>query len=77
MAITELIFPNVKADQATLETLEKDWPTLSKGLTRPNSGILHAFRGWVLTEDGKNVREAHHEFLLFGEFTYWLTSGNF
>ncbi|KAJ5146969.1 hypothetical protein N7526_000321 [Penicillium atrosanguineum] len=65
MAIIELIFPRVKTDPATLETLEKDWPTLSKGLTHPNPGLLHAFRGWVLTEDGKDVRERHHEFLLF------------
>ena len=73
MAIIELIFPRVKPDHATLETLEKDWPTLSKGLTHPNPGLLHTFRGWVLTEDGKDVREEYHEFLLFGEFTYWLT----
>ncbi|KAJ6120946.1 hypothetical protein N7523_005226 [Penicillium sp. IBT 18751x] len=65
MAIIELIFPRVKTDHVTLELLEKDWPTLSKGLTHPNPGLLHAFRGWVLTEDGENVRDAHREFLLF------------
>ncbi|KAJ5676746.1 uncharacterized protein N7477_002379 [Penicillium maclennaniae] len=65
MAIIELIFPRAKTDDATLQLLEKDWPTLSKGLTHPNPGLLHAFRGWVLTEDGENVRDSHREFLLF------------
>jgi len=68
MAVTELIFPCVKPDPATLETLERDWPSLSKGLTDPNPGLLCAFRGWVLTEDGLNVRDAYKEFLLFGKF---------
>lgn len=70
MAIIELIFPLVKNDPAILEELENKWPTLSKGLTHPNPGILQAFRGWILTENGEDVREAHREFLLFGEFLY-------
>ncbi|KAJ5998538.1 hypothetical protein N7451_006348 [Penicillium sp. IBT 35674x] len=65
MAFTELIFPCVKPDPATLEVLERDWPKLSKGLTDPNPGLLCAFRGWVLTEDGLDVREDYKEFLLF------------
>lgn len=69
MAITELIFPSVKTDPTSLEVLERDWPSLSKGLIVPNPGLLHAFRGWVLTEDGLDVREAHREFLLFGKLT--------
>jgi hypothetical protein len=70
MAIVELIFPLVKKDPAILEELEKDWPTLSRGLTHPNPGILRAFRGWVVTENGEDVRDAYREFLLFGEFPY-------
>ncbi|KAJ5190982.1 uncharacterized protein N7498_009967 [Penicillium cinerascens] len=65
MAITELIFPRVKTDQATLEELERDWPKLSKRLTDPNPGLLHASRGWVLTENGKDARDAFKEVLLF------------
>ncbi|KAJ6096079.1 hypothetical protein N7486_006825 [Penicillium sp. IBT 16267x] len=65
MAITELIFPSLKIDAASLEEPERDWPSLSKGLTHPNPGLLYAFRGWVLTEDGLDVREAHREILLF------------
>ncbi|CEJ60716.1 hypothetical protein PMG11_09279 [Penicillium brasilianum] len=65
MAITELIFPKVKPDQASLDELERDWPTISKRLTHPNPGLLSAYRGWVLTENGRNVREEHREFLLF------------
>lgn len=67
MAITELIFPKVKPDKASLDELERDWPTISKRLTHPNPGLLSAYRGWVLTENGRNVREEHREFLLFGE----------
>lgn len=77
MAITELIFPSVKTDQGTLEELERDWPKLSKGLTDPNPGLLHASRGWVFTENGKDVRDAFKEFLLFGELKYLLTAGCF
>ncbi|KAJ5679761.1 hypothetical protein N7462_008005 [Penicillium macrosclerotiorum] len=65
MAITELIFPSVKTDSASLKELERDWPSLSKGLIDPNPGLLNAFRGWILTEDGLDVREAYREFLLF------------
>ncbi|KAJ6098347.1 hypothetical protein N7499_002721 [Penicillium canescens] len=65
MAITELIFPSVKTDSASLKELERDWPRLSKGLIDPNPGLLCAFRGWILTEDGLDVREAYREFLLF------------
>ncbi|KAJ6035596.1 uncharacterized protein N7446_010357 [Penicillium canescens] len=65
MAITELIFPSVKTDSASLKELERDWPRLSKGLIDPNPGLLCAFRGWILTEDGLDVREAYKEFLLF------------
>ncbi|KAJ5671179.1 hypothetical protein N7507_000306, partial [Penicillium longicatenatum] len=65
MAITELIFPCVKPDPATLEALERDWPKLSKGLTVPNPGIIDAFRGWIVTEDGLDVRNAYREILLF------------
>jgi hypothetical protein len=70
MAITELIFPSVKTDSASLKELERDWPSLSKGLTDPNPGLLYAFRGWILTEDGLDVREAYREFLLFGKFAW-------
>ncbi|KAJ5909553.1 hypothetical protein N7504_004196 [Penicillium tannophilum] len=64
MAFTELVFPCVKPDPATIEALERDWPKLSKGLTDPNPGLLCAFRGWVLTEDGLDVRKDYKEFLL-------------
>jgi hypothetical protein len=69
MAITELIFPSLKTDPASLEVLKRDWPSLSKGLTDPNPGLLHASRGWILTEDELDVREANREFLLFGKLT--------
>jgi hypothetical protein len=68
MAITELIFPKIKTDQASIDEIERDWPEISKRLTHPNPGVLCAYRGWVLTENGRNVREENREFLLFGEF---------
>lgn len=75
MAFTELVFPCVRPDPATLEALERDWPKLSKGLTDPNPGLLCAFRGWVLTEDGLDVREDYKEFLLLGEFAWCVEMG--
>jgi hypothetical protein len=68
MAITELIFPQIKTDQASIDEIERDWPEISKRLTHPNPGVLCAYRGWVLTENGRNVREENREVLLFGEF---------
>ena len=74
MAITELIFPALKTDKASIEEVERDWPTISKGLTHPNPGLLNAFRGWVVAEDEQDSRDAHKEFLLFGEFYTGLNS---
>ncbi|KAJ6187245.1 hypothetical protein N7519_002153 [Penicillium mononematosum] len=65
MAITELVFPQIKTDPASLNEIERDWPIISKRLTDPNPGLIHAFRGWVLTENGQDVRDAHKEVLLF------------
>lgn len=69
MPFTELVFPMVKPDPAILEALERDWPVLSKGLTDPNPGLLCAFRGWVVTENGLDVRDEYKEFLLLGKFS--------
>ncbi|KAB8261707.1 hypothetical protein BDV32DRAFT_121292 [Aspergillus pseudonomiae] len=65
MAITELIFPAIKTDPDSLREIEQDWPIISKRLTHPNPGLLNAYRGFLLTENGKDVRNAHREFLLF------------
>ncbi|KAE8358002.1 hypothetical protein BDV27DRAFT_169855 [Aspergillus caelatus] len=65
MAITELIFPSIKTDPDSLREIEQDWPIISKRLTHPNPGLLNAYRGFLLTENGVDVRNAHREFLLF------------
>ncbi|KAF7713830.1 Uncharacterized protein PECH_000821 [Penicillium ucsense] len=65
MAIVELILPELKPDQASLEELVRDWPQFMAKLTNPNPGILHAFHGWVLTEDGRNVRDENKKVILF------------
>lgn len=67
MAVIELIFPKFKPDQASIDELERDWPIISPKLTNPNPGLLRAFRGWILTENGRNVREENRAFLLFGK----------
>lgn len=66
MAVTELIFPSIKTDPDSLNEIEQNWPTISKRLIDPNPGLLSAFRGFILSEDGVDVRDAYREFLLFG-----------
>ena len=61
MAITELIFSSIKADPASLQVLGRDSPSFSKGLIDPNPGLLHAFRGWIMTETGLDGTEANRE----------------
>ncbi|KAJ5646532.1 hypothetical protein N7490_002904 [Penicillium lividum] len=65
MAITELIFPQVKPTKEVLDEIEQNWPIISKSLIEPNPGLLSAFRGWVLSEDGKDVRDQHREIIIF------------
>lgn len=67
MAITELIFPALKTDHASIEEVERDWPSISKRLTDPNPGLLNAFRGWIVAEDAQGMRDANKEFLIFGK----------
>jgi hypothetical protein len=69
MAVIELIFPKFKPDQGIIDEMERDWPIIFKKLTNPNPGILSTFRGWILTENGRNVREENRAFLLFGKST--------
>lgn len=68
MAITELIFPVLKTDKASLDEVERDFPIFAKKLTDPNPGLLNAFRGWVLYENDRNVRDEHREILIFGKY---------
>ncbi|OOQ90589.1 hypothetical protein PEBR_03767 [Penicillium brasilianum] len=65
MAVIELIFPKFKPDQGTIDEMERDWPIIFEKLTNPNPGVLCVFRGWILTENGRNVREENRGFLLF------------
>ena len=74
MTITELIFPALKANKASIGEVEPDWPTLSKGLTHPNPGLLNAFRGWVVAADEQDARDAHQELIPLGEFYTGLNS---
>lgn len=67
MAITELIFPALKPTKEVIDEVEEKWPTLSNALVNPNPGLLSAFRGWVISENGKDVRDQYREVLLFGK----------
>ncbi|OJJ45927.1 hypothetical protein ASPZODRAFT_17357 [Penicilliopsis zonata CBS 506.65] len=65
MPFTELIFPSVKPDKASIAEIESNWPRFAKQLTVPNPGLICAFRGWITFEDGQDVRDDFKEFLLF------------
>ncbi|KAJ5923559.1 hypothetical protein N7454_008804 [Penicillium verhagenii] len=65
MAITELIFPSLIPTKEVIEEVERDWPIIKKSLIEPNPGLLSAFRGWVLSEDGKDVRDQYREVVIF------------
>lgn len=73
MAITELIFPQVKTDKASIDEIEREWPSFEKMLTNPNPGLLSAFRGWVSTENEQDVRGEFKEILIFGKHPSDLT----
>ncbi|OQD78040.1 hypothetical protein PENANT_c094G05793 [Penicillium antarcticum] len=70
MAVIKFISPKFKPDQASMNELELDWPIISLKLTNPNPGLLSAFRGWILTEYGRNVREENRALLLFVSNSY-------
>lgn len=67
MAITELVFPVLKRDTATIEDFTRNKHEYALKLTSPNPGLLSAFRGWVVYEDEKDVRDECREFLILGE----------
>jgi hypothetical protein len=67
MAITEIALPILKTDKATIEEAERNQPIFSKKLTDPNPGLLNAFRGRILYEDDRSVRDGYKEVLILGE----------
>lgn len=69
MAITEFLFPALKNDKASIEIITRIAPIFRKKLTHPNPGLLNGFRGFVVTENGKDVREDFREIVIFGEST--------
>ncbi|KAJ5093201.1 hypothetical protein N7456_009062 [Penicillium angulare] len=82
MAITELIFPTIKPIKEVVDEVEENWPILSKALVHPNPGLLSAFRGWVISENDKDVREQCREVLIFewveeASFYSFITSDQF
>ncbi|KAJ5119058.1 hypothetical protein N7448_010766 [Penicillium atrosanguineum] len=65
MAITEFLFPALKNDKASVEMITRIAPIFRKKLTHPNPGFLQGFRGFVVTENGKDVREDFREIVIF------------
>lgn len=68
MAVTELIFPKVKPVKEVVDYVEENWKTIGQVLVNPNPGLLSAFRGWVISEDDKDVRDQYKEVLIFGTY---------
>ena len=71
MTITELIFPRVKPNQESVDEIERNWPTFAKALVDPNPGLYNAFRGWILSENERDVRNEFREILIFGELVLY------
>jgi len=67
MAITEFLFPALKNDEASIEALTRIAPMFRKKLTHPNPGFLSGFRGFIATENGKDVRGDFREIVIFGK----------
>jgi hypothetical protein len=67
MAITEFLFPAFKNDKATIETVTRIAPMFRKRLTSPNPGFLSGFRGFIATENGRDVRGDFREIVIFGK----------
>lgn len=65
MAVTELIFPALKPSPEDREAFKKVWPTLSKTF-ESHPDVRNGFYGWVVEEDGKDVRGDSRFILLLG-----------
>lgn len=72
MAITEFLFPALKNDKASIEAITRITPIFRKKLTHPNPGFLSGFRGFIVTENGRNVREDFREIIIFGKSAWCL-----
>jgi hypothetical protein len=68
MAITEFLFPALKNDKASIEAITRIAPIFRRKLTHPNPGFLSGFHGSVVSENGKDVREAFREIIIFGKY---------
>lgn len=67
MPFTELVFPPLKTDKATIEEVNRDWPIAARLLTVPNPGMLSVFRGWIRTENDQDMRDAFREIVVLGK----------
>jgi hypothetical protein len=67
MAITEFLFLALKDDKASIEAITRIAPIFRSNLTHPNPALLRGFQGFVVSENGKDVREAFREIIIFGK----------
>lgn len=67
MPITEFLFPALKNDKASIEAIARIAPIFRKKLTYPNPGFLSGFRGFIVTENEKDVRDDFREIVIFGK----------
>lgn len=69
MAVTELVLPALKSSPEDLEAFKKAWPTLSNFFeSRPE--VLNGFYGWVVEENGADVRGDWRFVLVLGMCFY-------
>lgn len=71
MAVTELIFPALKPSLEDRETFKRTWPTLSKTF-ESHPDVRSGFYGWVVEENGKDVRGDWTFVLLLGTDSFLL-----
>lgn len=65
MAVTELVFPALKSSPEDREAFKKAWPTLSIHFeSRPE--VLNGFHGWIVEENGADVRADWRFVLVLG-----------
>jgi len=65
MAITEIIIPQLKKDAKSRHDFKEIWPTISQTF-ESLPAILNGYYGWIVNENGTDVKDDFKLILLFG-----------
>ncbi|MCJ1443523.1 MAG: hypothetical protein MMC23_004021 [Stictis urceolatum] len=65
MTALQIAFPHVKKSQANVDDIERQWRPVFSILITPNPGLLRLFRGWIVSENGKDVKQDFKEIIFF------------